>query len=541
MGSDAAATSPRGTSHSLLTPMRQRAFAVLWIGVASAFLAQYMIPLAAQWYLVSTPGGPPLVPLVQVAVSVPMALIAVPAGVLADNLDRRRMILAAQTVALVIEALLAALALTGRLSAPGLFICLALLAACIPPTYTAFSSMVPDIVERPSIPSASALLAIATNATRVAGPALAGFIIAASSVGMAFASAIPATVLLLLMMLRWGGQRTVNDDRERFMPAVWSGFRYVRHSPQALKIIARGLWFTAGVGGLMGLLPLLAANLGANSTQLGLMLAAQGAGAVLGAITLTRLRRRTTSNRMVGLGFVTAGIGTLLCALATNLPLLAAAVVLTGWAWTTALATIQAGMQLYLPAWVRARGMAMLLVANLGGQGVGALALGVVASVFDVRWALAVGATLLAAGAILTVTWPLKDLEHVDRSSVRGWHAPELHITPEQVGGEVWVRVHYTVPQESRTEFLEVMHRLRRIRLRSGAMRWKLLKDSVAVDVFIEDFMVGSWGEYQHQQRSRAVVSDRAVEAEAASLSVEGATVSYAFGVETMDPDRAHA
>jgi MFS family permease len=521
--------------------MRQGVFAVLWIGVASAFLAQFMVPVAAQWYLVSTPGGQALVPLVQVAVSVPMALFAVPAGVLADNLDRRRMILTAQSIALILEGFLAALALSNRLSAPMLFVCLALLGSCIPFTYTAFSSIVPDIVDRPSIPSASALLAIATNATRVAGPALAGFIIAASSVGVAFAGAIPPTILLLVLVLRWSGQESGNKDRERFMPAVWSGFRYVRHSPQALKITVRGLCFTAGVGGLMGLLPLLAAGLGADSTQLGLMLAAQGVGAVLGAVTLTKLRRSTSSNRMVGIGFVVAAAGLSICALAPNLWILAVGIVTTGWAWTTALATLQASMQLYLPAWVRARGMAMLLVANFAGQGLGALVLGGFGSVTSVGWAIALGAGLLLGSAVLTASWPLKELEQVDRSSVREWHTPELVISPEHLGAEVYIRVRYTVPHESRTDFFKVMHKLRRVRLRTGAIRWKLLKDSQAVDVFIEEFTIGSWSEYEHQQRSRTVVSDKEIESEAQLLSVERVTMSYAFGVETINPDKTRS
>ena len=334
--------------------LRYRAFAVLWTGVLASYMAQWMLALAAQWFLVALAGGADLVPLVQVALTLPMALLAIPAGVLADNTDRRRMIIIVQSCVLAAEIALVVLALTEQLQPAVLLLLLVLVASGAVLTFTPVQSMVPDVVDRESIQAATSLLAVATNFARIIGPAVAGLIIAIVSVGAAFAAALPLTVILLVSMLRWKGRNVRNHSREDFMPAVRSGFRFARHSPQVLKIVLRGLWFTMGIVGLISLLPLLAAGLGAGSADLGLLLAAQGVGAVVGALSLPRLRRYASANRIVAAGFLSAGCAVLASGLATNLLVLGVAVFVSGWAWTGTLATLTAGMQLYLPAWVRA-------------------------------------------------------------------------------------------------------------------------------------------------------------------------------------------
>ena len=517
----------------LIAPLKYSAFAVLWVGVAAAFLSQWMLPVTAQWFLLSLPGAAPLVPLVQVAISLPMALIAIPAGVLADAVDRRLLVIVVQSGALAAECALVALTVTGRLTPGIMLVLLAALACSIVLTYTPFNSMIPDIVPRESISSATALLAIATNATRIIGPAVAGVVITVGGVAAGFSAAIPPTLLLLVSMLRWRGKRTHATSRERFMPAVWSGLRFVRHSPQALKITVRGLWFTTGVIGLFSLLPLIAKDLGAGSAGLGFLFAAQGIGAVLGALTIPYLRRRISANALVALGFAAASLGLLVAALTANLLVIGVANVLAGWAWTSALATLQAGMQLYLPAWVRARGIAALLVATYGGQALGSFVLGLIATRTSAPIGLVVGAFILAAGAALAVWWPLKDLDDLDRSTVRGWTSPELLVDPQEIGGEVQVRVSYTVDDRHLDRFLEVMHLMRRVRLRNGATRWQLLRHAEVEGRYIEEFMVGSWGEYEQQMVERLIESDRVLAEGAAALSSTPVENHYLIQLET--------
>lgn len=521
----------------LLAPLRHRTFAVLWTGVVASFMSQWMLALAAQWYLVGRPGGAALVPLVQVALTLPMAVLAIPAGVLADSLDRRRLVIVVQSVVLAVQSCLVVLAITDRLAPVPMLVLLGVLAGGMVLTFTPLQSMVPDLVDRADIPAATALMAVATNSARILGPVIAGGVIAVADVGTAFAAAVPLTVLLLVSMLRSaaGGLRTL--PRERFVPAVRSGVRFVRHSPQAIKLIVRALWFTVGIVGLFGLLPVLAADLGADAGQLGLLLAAQGVGAVSGAFTLPSLRERLAPNAIVAVGFVSAGAGLCLAAIAGHLLVAGVAVLVAGWAWTSTLATLQAGIQAYLPAWVRARGIALLLTAMYAGQALGAAVLGWVASAAGLGVALGAAATVLVSGAVLAVWLPLKDLDRVDRSSVQGWHSPELHIDPEEVGGQLQVRIGYTVSAADEPEFRAVMHLMRRVRLRTGAVRWRLFKDAATPEMFVEEFGVGSWDEYEHQRRDRSIVSDVELERAVGRLSRTPPVTDYLIRVETIRPD----
>jgi predicted MFS family arabinose efflux permease len=392
----------------LLAPLRHRSFTVLWSCVAASYMAQYLIATTGQWYLLKLPGGEPYVPLVQLALTLPMALLALPSGVLADSINRRRLIIVVQSVAFGAQVAIVAMTATQTLRPLTLLALIATLAAAGVLTFTSFQSMVPDLVDRDAIPSATALLAMATNSARILAPALAGLLIATLGVGPSFAAVLPLTLILLLATVRWGHRGVRKASRERFLTAVFLGVRFVRHSSQALKLTARGLWFSVGIVGLLSLVPVLAVSLGASSGQLGLLLATQGLGAVLGAVTLPALRRFATANTLVAVAFGTAGFAILACALASHLVVAAIGLLVAGWSWTTALATMVASMQLHLPAWVRARGTATLLAALYGGQAVGSAVLGSLATYMGVRATLVAAALVLLCGVSIAVWWPLE-------------------------------------------------------------------------------------------------------------------------------------
>lgn len=521
----------------MLTTLRIRAFSYIWGGVAAAFMAQWLVALAAQWYLLGVPGGPQVVPLVQVAMMLPMALLAIPAGVVADNADRPRLVLVVQGGVLLVEALLGVLILTEALNPIALLLLLAALASCMVLTFTAVQSMVPDIVPRHSVAHAAALLAVATNSARIIGPAIGGFVIAAVGVGGAVLSALPMTLLLIAVMASSAGRVPHHDEGERFVSALRSGARFVRHSPQVLKLVVRGTWFTLGIAALLSLLPVAATRLGADSTDFGLLLAGQGVGAVLGAISQSRMRRVASANAIGGIGFLTAGLAVLGSAVAPSLATLAAAVFLSGWSWTVALASFQAGIQVYLPAWVRARGVGVLLTGVYGGQAIGALIFGSMATVTTVPWALSTAGFFLLLGSCLTLWLPLKDLDDIDRSRASGLEGLDLPVRPIEAIEQVQVRIQYHIPDSSHVRFLELMHHLRRVRLRSGALRWQLLRQGIENDLFVEEFMVRSWAEFEHMRDRRLTAFDLGLEQEAADLSRLPPAAFYMFRTRTLHTD----
>jgi predicted MFS family arabinose efflux permease len=504
---------------SAFSPLRHRTFGALWAAITVAFIGGSMQALGAQWFLVSTPGGAPLVPLVQAFLTLPMALLALPAGVLADSLDRRKLLIGVQVAALAAAVALTGFSYAGLLTPFSVLALTGLLASAMALTLTPFQSLIPDLVTRPRITAAAALLSVGANTARILGPALAGLIIAVSSESAVFAVDSLLILAFLAVLLRWNGRGEVGSKRERFMPALRSGVRYVRHSPQVLKLMLRGFWFTTAMMGLMSVLPLIATSLGAGSAQLGLLLAAQGAGAIVGALALPWTRRRLSANSIVALSFV-VGAGVL--ALIPWAPGLVAAALLmavAGWCWTTALTTMAAAMQIYLPAWVRARGLAMFSVAVYGGQALGSLLSGWAV----VRWgttpALVLGAGLLLAGSTAALWLPLRNLGQLDRTPSISWPDPELVVDPDELGGEVVVSVAYWVAPQDEAEFLDRVPDLRRIRLRNGATRWRLMQDAETAGRFVEEYTVGSWHEYELQQLDRLVASDQAVELAVQRLS----------------------
>ena len=530
-------TIPVGTDDRR-SPLRDRGFAIVWSCIAAAFLAQWMLPVAAQWFLVARRDGDVLVPFVQVALSLPMAMLAIPAGVMADRMDRRRLVLMVQIATLAVEVVLVALAMSSSLRPWSLFTLLALLACGMAVTFTSLNSMIPDLVSTPQIPSAAALMTIATNATRVIGPALGGAILVVAPVGVAFAAALPATVLLILALRQLAPTAPAEPSREPWMAAAQAGVRFVRHSPQALKLVLRTFWYSVGAMAMLSLLPVLATGLDASSGQLGVVLAMQGVGAVLGALSLPALSRRVLPNRIVTIGFVTGAIGLTVAAWASSLPALAGATVLVGWSWTTSLATGQAGMQVYLPAWVRSRGLSVLLIATFTGQSIGAALSGWTAGLLSVDVALLGAAGLLLSGVALAVVLPLKDLAGLDRTAVAtAWSGPEIVLDAEKLALRLQVRVTYEVPPEARNRFVEAMSSLRRIRLRTGGERWRLLEDSEVAGRFFEEFMVSSWTGHLRQM-NRLVASDQDIEKRVLDMTRAEPDVHYAFQVDVVDLSR---
>lgn len=510
-------------------PWRDHQFMTLWSCVAAAFLAQWMVPVAAQWFLLERPGGKELVPMVQVALTLPIALLVIPVGVLADRVDRRRFVLVVQAGTLVVEVVLVTLTMSHSLSSWGLLTLTALLSCGIAGTYLPLNSMVPDLVGNGSIQSASAMLAVATNATRVIGPVVAGVVLAASGVALAFAVTVPATCFLLVALIRLRSTPRAQPEDDRWLSAARTGMRFMRHSPQALKLILRTLWFSVGIMGLLSLLPLIADRYGANSEQLGLLFAMQGLGAVLGAASLSSLGRLIGPNHLATSGFAVGAVGLLLAAVAPGLVVLGLAVLSTGWAWTTLLGSNHTEMQIYLPAWVRARGLAILLMATYIGQALGSYGAGWLADVAGVRWSLAANALLLLGGTALGLVLPLKDLHDLDRSAFQGWVGSEFITSQTAPRRHLHIRTRYEIPAASRHHFLEAMISLRRVRLRTGAHTWHLLEDSQRPGRFFEEYFTVTLREHELQRKTRLTASDRDVEVSVKSLSSTPPETRYAF------------
>jgi MFS family permease len=523
---------PGATVHgSAWAPLRVVAFRALWLAQLGSMIGTWMQTVGAQWLLVDRPDASTLVALVQTASMLPVLLFALPAGVIADSFDRRRLLVAVQAATFVIAAALTGLTVFGQMP-PALLLTFTFLLGCgAALTMPAWQALIPELVPRAELPAASALGAISINVARAVGPALAGVLVARASVAVVFAINAISYVVLAAVLARWGPPTAVSGDvPERFTPALRAGARYIRHSPVERRILLRSGLFVLPGTSLWALLPLVASGrleLGAGGY--GLLLAALGIGAVGGAVGLPRLRARMSTSQMLVVASVVYAGALVVLASSRNGWLVAAVLVPAGAAWLAVLSSLSAAMQMFLPGWVRARGLSVHQVVFLGGQGIAALLWGLLAQYRGLVVTFVVAAVLMALGAATTVGWPLLDAGGVDRGPAAYWPEPRLAFEPDPDTGPVLVTLTFTVAPERVPEFLDAMTRVRRSRQRTGATRWALYRDGEDPRRFVEAYLVPSWEEHLRQHSGRLTGADQALEEEAVALAEASPEVAHLF------------
>lgn len=495
-----------------------------------------MQALGAQWFLVSQPGGGALVALVQTALVLPMAILALPSGVLADNMNRRSLLIIVQASTLVIGLVLTTLMALDRLTPPLLLTLTALLGCGSALTLTPYQSLIPELVSKERIPLAAALTGVGANMARIVGPAIAGVLVAIIGIAAVFGVNALLTSFFLIVLIRWRGDTVRRTQRERFLPAMRSGVRYVRYSPQVLKLMLRSFLFTAPMMALFALLPLVATQrLGLDSSGYGALFAALGAGAVAGGVSIARLRRTMTTNAIITVSVLMAATVTAVLPFVTSAPIAFGLIVFAGFGWTAALAAIGGAVQVYLPAWVRARGLALMSLSQFGGQAIGSVIVGFVADFFGLTAAFVGSAVVMFVGASLTLWLPIHELEHVDRTPTQHWPEPDLIVDPGDFGGEVTVLIEYWIKAEDEEQFLWLMEHIRRTRLRTGGIDWRLMKDGEVANRYVEEYSVASWEEHEVQHHSRLVASDQEIEDQVEALSDPPRRVQHLFRAEVRD------
>jgi predicted MFS family arabinose efflux permease len=520
------------TRPSPLAPLAGRTFLWFWLAFTVSTIGISSQALGAQWFLVRDSSSAGLVALVQAAMTFPLALLSLPAGVLADRIDRRSMLIAVQAFGLLAGAVLTWLSWTGSLGPTMLLALTFALGSAYALTLTPFQAVIPDVVPRRHIYEASALVSIAANTARVVGPALAGLLVARVDIPAVFALSTLTSAFFLVVLVRWKGIRRDASQPERFVPAVRSGVRYIRHSPQVLKLMLRAFWFTACMMATFALLPLVATDqLEAGAGAYGVLFSCLGGGAVLGGFSIGPFRARFTENAIVGLAFVVAASMVGLLPLLPWQPAAMACLFVAGWAWTMCLSTMAGNLQFYLPAWVRARGLAIYAIALFSGQAFGSVALGWLVDQVGLPSTLWIAAAVLLLGAPLARWLPFVQLDDVDRTPTVYWHEPVLVIPTEEMGGEVVIAVEYWVDPADEQQFRVGMRAVRRVRMRTGATRWRLLRDAEAHRRYVEEYTVATWDEHELQLHKRLVASDNVSELVVTSLSDPPPRVIHLFRI----------
>jgi MFS family permease len=254
-----------------------------------------------------------------------------------------------------------------------------------------------------------------------------------------------------------------------------------------------------------------------------------GTGAVAGAIVIPRLRARIGSARMVTGAMAATAIATVIIATVSQVVLVGIALLPVGAAWIAVMSSLNSGMQLALPNWVRARGLAYYLVVFQGAQAVGAIVWGSVADLSSATVALLIAAAVLAVGALVGLRTPMPDTAKLDRTLSTHWPAPQLTITPATTDGPVLVTVTYRVSEGDAVDFTNAMQGVGRSRRRTGALRWELFRDGSDPSRFVESYLIGTWAEHLRQHENRLTGADRRFEEEAIRFALGEPEVAHLF------------
>ena len=497
-------------SLSPFAPLSVPVFRMLWLTWVAANTCMWMNDVAAAWLMTTLTTSPVLVALVQSASTLPVFLLGLPSGALADILDRRRYFMATQFWVAAVAVVLAFAIVSGGMTAPLLLALTFANGIGLAMRWPVFAAIVPELVSRPQLPAALALNGVAMNASRIIGPLVAGAIIASAGSAWVFVLNAVLSVISSLVIMRWKRTHVPSPlGREKLPSAMRVGLQFVRQSPRLRAVLWRIAVFFLHATALMALLPLVARGLdGGGAGMFTLLLASMGAGAIVAAMFLPRLRQAMARDVLVLRGTLLQAAAMAVMAIAPNIYVAVPAMVLAGMAWITTANSLSVSAQLALPNWVRARGMSIFQMSIMGATALGAAVWGQVATVTSVHLSLALAAlTGVMAMALVQRLVTDRHMEE-DLSPSQAFKAP-VTTTPPQAG-RVVVTIEYTIDPARAAEFRTLMQESRRSRLRQGALSCDLLHDLADPARYVEQIVDESWTE--HLRRfDRVTASDVAL------------------------------
>lgn len=494
-------------------------FRMLWIASLVSNIGTWMHEVGASWLMTSLTTNPMWVALVQATTSLSICVLAIPAGALADIIDRRRYLIVLQASMLITAGILAIVTLSGKMT-PELLIlltfCLGAGAALSTPTWQA---IIPEIVSSKDLFSAVLLNGVSNNISRAIGPALAGLIIAAMGSGAVFTINAFSFFGIIFALKRW--KREPNESTlpaERLFSAIKAGIRYVKGTPTLQNVMVKSCSFFFFSSAAWALIPLVArSELKCGPLGFGILLANLGCGAVLCAFLLPKLRIMLKIDHQILIGAVGFTITNLLLGLVLNFYVACFAMLLGGFAWISVGSTLNTVAQQSISSWVRARALSVYLMIFFGSMALGSVFWGWIATHFSISIALVSAAVGLILANLISYQFKLEGAQIPDHTPTKDSPAPIGQITVEHEHGPVMITVEYKVKKENQEKFTYEIQFLRRIRLREGAYFWSLFHDIEDHERYVECFMAESWLEHL-RFHERVSISDRKIQVKVAAL-----------------------
>ena len=487
-------------------PFKHNIFRSVWIASLASNFGSLIQTVGAAWMMTIIATSADMVTLVQASTALPVMLFSLISGAIADNFDRRRVMLTAQAFMLFVSVLLALTTYAGLIT-PWLLLAFTFLIGCgTALNNPSWQASVGDMVPREDVPAAVALNSMSFNLTRSVGPAIGGAIVAAFGAAAAFTINALSYVALLFVLFRWKAPKVDSTlPREPLGRAIVAGLRYMAMSPNLEKVLLRTFLYGFTVISVVALLPLVARDvLGGDALLYGVLFGAFGVGAVGGAFASGVLRQKLSTEWTVRLAFA----GFALCALAVAASpyawLTCIVLLLGGACWVIALSLFNITVQMSTPRWVVGRALSLYQTATFGGMAVGSWAWGIAAEAYGPQTALSLAALTMVFGASIGFIPRLKlpALETLNLDPINRWKAPRVELDIKPRSGPVKIMIEYIIAEKNAPEFMEMMAERRRIRMRDGARRWSLMRDMEHSEHWVESYHFPTWMEYvRYNQR----------------------------------------
>src|SRR5262245_54707995 len=507
-------------------PLTHPVFRALWIASTASHIASYMTDVAQGWLMSSLTPSPLLVSLLLTAESLPFFALGLPAGALADIVDRRRLLVVTQCAMAVAVGTLAIVTLRGA-ATPSMLLALAF-ALGIATTFNdpAWYAVTPELLPSEELAAGVTLSGVGINVARTLGPALGGFVVAATGPGVVFALDALSFVAVVAVLLAWRRERSRSVlPAERILGAIRAGVRFARYSDGLRRVLLATFLFMVCGAGVMALMPVLGRTTGHGAVGFGLLLGSLGMGAVSGAALLPRVRCRFAPAPIVAAGslaFAAVAIG---AATVHELILLCPILFAGGIAWISVLSTLTLGAQQASPPWVRARALAVYLIVFQAGVAGGSALWGFIASRGGLSTAyFGIAAGLLLGGALAVRLRPVRG-EVVDHTPARHWAAPVVTGEPSLEAGPIMVQVEYSVDSSCADAFRSALAELGRSRRRDGAVQWWLFQDTAEPLCFVETWIEETWADHL-RNHERVSIAHRDIEQRVRDLTRSGSTIA---------------
>jgi MFS family permease len=487
-----------------MAPFQHGTFRAVWLASLASNFGGLIQSVGASWLMATIAGSAELVALVQASTTLPIMLFSLAAGAIADNYERRTVMLVAQLFMLAVSIVLTIFTYVGLVT-PWLLLSFTFLIGCgAALNGPAWQSSVGEMVPRADLPAAISLNSMGFNLARSVGPALGGMIVAAGGAAAAFAANSLSYFALIAVLFRWKPSRSSRSlPPERLGIAMSAGLRYVGMSPTIRNVLMRAFVFGLGASAVQALMPLVARDLvQGGPVTFGLLLGAFGAGAVGGALASGRVRQILSVEALVRFSFLGFGFCAIIAALSSATALTMAAMAMGGACWVLALSTFNVTIQLSAPRWVVGRALALYQTAAFGGLALGSWVWGLLAEEFGPGDALLISAVGHAAGLAIGLFLPMPEFEEANLDPLRRWIEPKIALDIQPRSGPIVISIEYLISEEHLVEFLAVMAERRRVRRRDGARHWTLLRDLENPDLWIERYHTPTWLDYvRYNQR----------------------------------------